>query len=98
MIVEQIGAVVGASAISEALSSSKAEETALACDLFTGWAMGNPTAAVEWFQQQAPEIREEFFTHLLTGLGRSDPKQALGLLVGRPQEIWERNTPAILEG
>lgn len=96
LMLEHVGAVAGAAAIREALTRGLRAE--LGADLFTGWAMGNPKAAIEWLQGQPIEMQEELFNYLLAGVGKSDPKQALTLLVGQPQEVWESNMAAIIDG
>ena len=97
LIVERIGEIAGAEAMTLALNSPQGPDMQLAQELLIGWAAGNPKDATGWFKGQPAEVREQFLSNLLTEVARSDPKQAVTLLFDQSQTVWESNTPGIVE-
>ncbi|MDQ3621530.1 MAG: hypothetical protein M3463_03450 [Verrucomicrobiota bacterium] len=97
LMLERVGEVAGAAALGNVLERTT-PEIYRASMFMTGWAAGDPKRAVEWFQGQPPERQQLLFSHLLSGLARSDPKQAFSLLVDKPHHEWELNVPAIMDG
>jgi hypothetical protein len=98
LMIERVAEVAGAEALADALRSESSALVPRARLLLTGFAAANPTAALEWFQAQPPERQQQFFNNLISGLGRSDPKRAMTLILDQPREIWQPNVTSIVDG
>ncbi|MDQ3621460.1 MAG: hypothetical protein M3463_03100 [Verrucomicrobiota bacterium] len=97
LMLERVGQVAGAEALRDALER-KSPDVPRAFYFIIGWAAADPTRAVEWFQAQPPDRQQLLFSQLVTGVARSDPKQALSLLFDKPPPQWERSVPGIIDG
>lgn len=98
LMIERVGEVAGAEALDEAIRLGKASDIYRAQKVLTGFASAEPKAAVEWFNKQAPELRPQLFNSLLAGLGRSDGKSAIALILDQPRETWEPGAAKIVQG
>ncbi len=97
LMIERVGEVAGADALGEAIRLGKASDIYRAQKILTGFASAEPKAAVEWFHNQAPELRPQLLNSLLAGLGRSDASAAIALIFDQPQQIWEPGAAQIVE-
>ncbi len=98
LMIERVGEVAGVEALGEAIRLGKASDIYRAQRVLTGFASADPKGAMEWFKKQPPELRPQFFNSLLAGLGRSDGKTAIALILDQPRDTWEPGAARIIEG
>jgi hypothetical protein len=96
LLLERIGERAGAAALQETLE--RAESPQIARVMLTGWASADPKAALAWYKAQLPEQQTSLRKNLLIGLSQSDPELAFAQLYAEPQNVWEENGPAMLDG
>jgi len=96
LALERVGQVAGANAINAVLASPREREHQWARGLLTGWAATNPSGAAAWLETQPTEIQEQLRANLLTGVARTDAKQALTLAIAQPGGRGYNYMPAII--
>lgn len=89
LMLERVREVAGSMGIEEAFAASGPGQRSRARSYLSDWAEGDPEAALQWFEAQDPEARQQLISPMLSGLTRSDPKQALALAYTQPQSVWE---------
>lgn len=97
LVIERVGEVAGAEAVSEALVAGKKNDLDRAKSLLVGWAAANPAAAGEWFKSQPPEIQNQLMGSYLNGLSRTDPQAALSLVLLQPQDAQAKTIEKIID-
>ncbi len=98
LMLERVGEVAGPAAIQDAFEEGTPSAESRARPLMIGFASAHPKAALDWFDGQPTEIQQRLFNHLVSGVGRSQPEQALALLKEQPRNLWEANVPSVIDG
>jgi hypothetical protein len=97
LVLERVGEIAGATALDEALASTKRNEKDRARSFLVGWGAADPIAARDWFEAQQPETQSLLMIPLIHGLARSDPQTALTYAATSP-ELRDNFAPQIVNG
>jgi hypothetical protein len=96
LILERIGEVAGAAALVDAVVSDKPFDRQRVSWLLKGWLARDPKEAAKWFEAQRQETQQALMGDFVTGISRSDPKQALLIAGQQPQNIYHGAIPSIM--
>lgn len=96
LMLERVGEVAGADAITEVLGPTHLGDMDQARGLLTGFADADAKAAHAWLETQPPEAQDQLRRSLIEGMARTDSKAALALSVALPHRV--ENLEGIVAG